>query len=144
MTTPTDPPSLIAQARDLCKAATPEPWVTDCAYDILDADNRKVAYDISDEGNMSLIITSRTLVPALAEALAEMTVEWERTEESATSYRESMVLARESATSYRESMMRAEQELADHKAKMVDLLADAYAKGRRFNDDTDDRTSEHA
>lgn len=37
---------------------------------------------------------------------------------------------------------KAERELADHKAKMVDLLADAYAKGRGHRDE-DDRTSEH-
>ena len=37
----------------------------------------------------------------------------------------------------------ARAELAEHKVKMVDQLADAYDKGRRYNEDEDDRTSEH-
>ena len=38
---------------------------------------------------------------------------------------------------------KARAELAKHKSKEVDLLADAYDKGRRYNEDEDDRTSEH-
>lgn len=148
MTTPTDPQTLIQKARDLCKAATPGPLSRGRYFDvhefcnITDSRDLVVARVFGSGDNGLLFAAAPTLLLELAEALEEMTGEWERTEQSAISYRQSMVLARKSATSYRESMLRAEQELADHKAKMVGLLADAYAKGRAFNEDVDDRGSE--
>lgn len=53
------------------------------------------------------------------------------------------LVERECVPCTRASMRALRTELADHKAKMVGLLADAYEKGRRFNEDTDDRTSGH-
>ncbi len=142
--TAVDPQTLIARAREVCKNKTPGVWCAvynnEDAFAWLAIDNIWVTGPDAVEGflieDALFSVAASTLVPALADAL-------EYAEQSATSYRESMVLARQSATTYRERVIRAERELADHKAKMVDLLAHAYEKGRASNEDTDDRTSEH-
>lgn len=166
-----DPKTLIARARVVCKDATPGPWEVhevDCEQYDDDEEtgsrgirsthptkggglNHGEEVELFTREDATFIATARTLVPALADALEsalkEVTCQKAHAQLLAKSWPESYQSAYRQMMRYRDEAAgqadTACHELADHKAKMVDLLADAYEKGRTFGKDEDDRTSEH-
>lgn len=160
----TDPQPLIAKAREVCEGATPGPWGVRGGHggNIWLTDGA----DIATWRDVHFLSESRSLVPALADALEEATgtiAGWtDSLNGVVTKHLDELQGMREAVTGVlpsdsvkghphlvlallaksNEEREQARTELADHKAKMVDLLADAYEKGRAFGKDVDDRTSE--
>lgn len=137
MTNPTDPQSIIQKTRDLCKAATPGPWNV---MAVVDEDQIAVisvhVIDLRQctSADEELLDDARTLLPELADALEEALRAVVDDEGGREMHRQ--------MRAFSDTAVDLENELADQKAKMVGLLADAYDKGRRFSEDEDDRTSE--
>ena len=126
--TDVDPQSLIDQAREVCEGATPGPWNVIAVVDedqIAVISVHPVDLTQCSSADENLLDAARDLLPALAGAL-----------EHALQYKAQLTLAFE-------QHRRTQRELAELKAKQVDLLADAYDKGRAFNEDVDDREEEH-
>ena len=150
----TDPQNLIARARDVCQGATPGPLSGRTSLDssglwnITDKTNFIIAHAMM-KGDANMFSAAPDLLMELAKALEAAL--WE-----VGALRASIVLHPDGKCAcYGEGrcdfcrrchaeieLDETKTELADHKAMMVGLLADAYEKGRQFNEDTDDRTSE--